>query len=347
MPLHDLDGAPPDFVAHQTAAVKQAALTTARHALGACRWSEDLTRPAPPWLIPGFLQSQALHVISAPKSTRKTWLGLATLLAGATNTPLLGTFAPTTPFNSLYIGADSPRWDIRQQLLKLCRGSNLPIPVGPDAESFITPYGPKFTNPKHVAAIKDLVMAFNLKALFVDVMLYAYDNLNENDNTDMARLYQILKIFRDQFGLAIVLLHHHSKLPGTGARGAGTITQAAEHHFELHRKQGGIVRVVREKLRGDDDQYWPFLDTRLVRGGSPGGYRLEIAASSPVDWLRTTLATSAQARTTLLPLAALVGISARSLDRAAAALRDAGELTTDSGLWTLCQPPPSSSPSAT
>jgi len=344
MPLHDLDGDAPDFSPHTSAANRRHALRVAREALGACRWSEDLTKPAPPWLIPSFLQSQALHVISAPKSSRKTWLGLAMLLAGTTNTPLLGAFAPSTPFNSLYIGADSPRWDIRQQLLKLCRGSNLPIPIGPDAESFLTPYGPKFTNPKHLSAITDLVMAFDLKAIFVDVMLYAYDNLNENDNTDMAKLYSVLKVLRDQLGLAVVLLHHHSKTPGTGARGAGTITQAAEHHFELLRMAGGTVRITREKLRGDEDSTWNFLDTQLVRAGL--GYQLRLIAPSPVDWLTSTLATSPQTRASLLPLAALCGISERSLDRALASMRTDGLATSTSGLWTLC-PRPSSSPSAT
>lgn len=327
--LPELDGHAPDWAALDFN--KSAAARGARQVLGATKWSEDLKVPPPPWLLPGLLQSQAIHVISAPKGCRKTWLGLAMMLAGIYNKPVLNV-QPTRAFNSLYIGADSPRWDIRGQLRALAAGLEVKPQIITEATSFITPYGPKFTEASHRKAITDLVISHRIDVIFVDVLLYVYDGLNENDNTDMGRLYQVIKFFRDNLGCAVVLLHHHAKGEGIGARGAGTITQAAEHHFELTRK-GDVVTLFREKLRGDEDQFWVRLPTILERHN--GGRRLAVASPALVDFLLESLSSGPHTRAELVELATQVGFSPRSIDRALATLRTSSRLTASDGLWSL------------
>lgn len=330
-PLHlpDLDGTAPDWAALDFN--RGTAARAARQTLGASKWSEDLKVPPPPWLLPGLLQSQAIHVVSAPKGCRKTWLGLSMFLSGVYQKPLLDS-TPTRAFRSLYIGADSPRWDIRGQLRSLCAGMEVKPQLLTEATSFITPYGPKFTEASHIKAITDLVISYQLDAIFVDVLLYVYDGLNENDNTDMGRLFQVIKYFRDNLGCAVVLLHHHAKSEGIGARGAGTITQAAEHHFELTRK-GDVVTLFREKLRGDEDQFWTRMPTLLERHND--GRRLAVASPALNDYIIELLGSCDRTRRELVDMGSQAGFSPRSIDRALASLRNSRRLTASDGLWSL------------
>ena len=255
---------------------KAANLTTARTLLGAARWSTNLGRPAPPFLIPDLLQARSIHVLSAAKGSCKTWLGLSMMLSGIYGTPVLG-LTPTRKFRSIYVAADSPEWDIRGQVRNILNAEGLKPVFPTQADTFLLPYGFKFTNPKHIEAITGLHRSFGSEVLFIDVLLYAHDGLNENDNSDMGRLFELVKFCRDRLKMAVVLLHHHTKPnefnPAGGARGAGTIIQACEHHYELRRGRDRVVTMRRDKIRGRET--WSELKFKLEYI-SPTAAKLEL-----------------------------------------------------------------------
>lgn len=325
----ELDGE--DAVATSTEVERIRTLQEARQLFHAARWSEDLNRPQPPWLVPGFLQSQAIHVLSAPKAARKTWLGLYTMLAGIYGTEWLGTEIPR-PFNSVYIAADSPRWDIRSQVKRLLIGMGRDPEFPLDSGSFILPYGFKFTNMRHTEVLSRLISAWNIRALFVDVLLYTYDGLSENDNTDMGNLFQVIKFFRDNLGVAVVLLHHHAKNPEVGARGAGTILQACEHHYELRRSGADKTIITREKLRGDEAGLWDNIAFTLGRAGA--GRVLSVDTWQPPGEIVAQLTMNpTMSRAELV--AALSHRSARWVDTQLAAMRQRELAASEGGVWRL------------
>ena len=331
MEFPELDGQEPDF--HIFEQSRDTSAASARRIFGATRWAEDLTRPAPEWLIPGFLQAQSIHVVSAPKSARKTWLGLHTMLCGIYQLPWLGQTA-SQRFESIYVAADSPRWDVRGQLHKLIRGSGLAPQVLTECGSFLLPYGFKFTDLRHVSLMAELVAAWGIKAIFIDVLLYTYDGLNENDNTEMGQLFQIIKFFRDNLGLAVVLLHHHAKDPTIGARGAGTILQAAEHHYEL-RRHGPSTIITREKLRGDEDICWKSAAFDLTHTTNGGRTLTQIVAQPhPVETYLLEHPNSS--RSEIVAWAQEQGRSARWADTILAVLRKSGKARSTDGAWELC-----------
>lgn len=240
---------PEDF--HDIISLQEHTARRAASLLGARSWTELLTIQPPDWLVPGLLQERALHVLTSDSGCGKTWLALDLFLSGIYGSPVLGQ-RPTKPFNSIYLAADSPDWDIAQQLRKLLRGRN----ASPDTEpeSFILPIGFLFDREDHLAVIAELAKTWHIKAMFIDVMLYSHEG-DENDNSYMARMVlKRAKLLRDQCGMAIFFVHHNAKgLPGmTGMyRGAGTIIQAAEHHITLAKKKKQVLLTV-EKIRGDE-----------------------------------------------------------------------------------------------
>lgn len=330
--------------------IRNNSLWNARKLFGAERWSINLERPAPPWLVPDLLQAQSIHVLSAAKGCYKTWLGLSLFLAGIYDgIPVLGQL-PARRYRSIYLGADSPKWDIRGQLRSLLRGHGKKAVFPTDADSFLLPYGFKFTNSDHIKALQDMVEAFSIDVLFIDVLLYAHDGLNENDNSDMGRLFQLVKYCRDVLGLAVVLLHHHTKPseinPAGGARGAGTIIQAAEHHYEFRRKKDKSVHLHRDKIRGRET--WNDLDFRLIYPDATSA-RLEVvvpeppAATPPPKAPEPELALRIREALKASPKSAAwlstnLGCSPATIYRA---LSKMPGLTATSGVWSLkCPPPP-------
>lgn len=75
-------------------------------------------KPVPPMLVEGIVPSKGIvEVVSAP-GVGKTWMALECGLAVALGRPAFGAFQAKKG-KALYIGEDSPDWDIGQQLRKM------------------------------------------------------------------------------------------------------------------------------------------------------------------------------------------------------------------------------------
>jgi hypothetical protein len=223
--------------------------------LGLVPWTTPMLDKVPDMLVPGLLQEEAIHVLSADSGTCKSWLGLSLMLSGLFGVPVLGQL-PTKPFSSIYLAADSPRWDIGQQLRKLHSGLALDgLKPFEDTHAFVMPIGFLFDNSDHVNLIRDVALHWDINAMFIDVMLYAHSG-DENDNSYMARaVLSAAKYLRDVAHLAVYFIHHNSKPKDgfpSGFRGAGTIIQAAEHHFTSRRLRDKTFALSVKKIRGEE-----------------------------------------------------------------------------------------------
>ena len=262
----------PDW--HAIAASRSKAARAARDALGAHAWTEPMKVPLPDWLVPDLLQRKAIHMFSSDKGCYKTWLGLSLMMGGIYGAPVLGQ-APTRKFSTVYVAADSPDWDIGQQLRKITLA--LEVKDKPFADSFVLPFGIQFTNEGHVNTLADLIVSHDIDHLAIDVKGYTQGQLDENSDTEQMLYYRVMKMFRDKLGCAVSIFHHFGKINKT-ARGAGTVEQAAEHAFHLFKTKTG-VKLYREKIRGDE-----LWTERLFTLGHHNGGRLLVpieAALSP------------------------------------------------------------------
>ena len=338
---------------HELLSLQNHTLDKASKTLGLAPWTSVLNSSPPDWLVPGLLQREALHVLSSDSGCCKTWLGLSLMLSGLYQVPVLGQH-PTASFSSIYLAADSPTWDINQQLQKLLRGHQLAPSSRPqDVHAFIMPLGFVFDNEEHVRLIADFSRHWDIDALFIDVLLYSHLG-DENDNSHMARtVLRAAKYLRDELGLAIYFIHHNAKsLPGMPAvaRGAGTIIQAAEHHFALA-KHSGVITMKIKKTRGDE-LLPPSLDFTLSKQHdgrvlSPLAIPTPIGPPEPAvtQWLKS----GTLPRFQLMLKTKEAGQEIRWLDNQLQLLRRQNLIQTDGkGNWSLCaSPSPTSSPTST
>lgn len=323
---------------HAIASQRSDALREATRKLGAQPWTANLSIPKPDFLIPNFLQKKAIHVISSPKGCYKTWLGLSTMLSGIYGTPLLGE-TPTQKFSTLYVAADSTDWDIGEQLRKLMQASRLkPTSEG---ESFILPFGVQFTNEEHVKILADLIAAYDIDHMLIDVKLYTQGNLDENSDAEQMLYFRVMKHFRDKLGVAVTLLHHFGKTTGT-PRGAGTVEQAAEHCYELWKGKKS-VKLRRSKIRGEAS--WQDREFTLTEQNE--GRILTLCGNDrPVDlhpkpYLREDPKVLVMEEISIQPrsrafLKTLTGWDPKDLDNILQALRKSGAIKSDGkGTWSL------------
>lgn len=222
----------------------------------------------PPFLIEPIFRSHTLTMLSAEPFTGKTLFCLAMILSLDTGKPLLNTLKPASGHRCLFIGQDSPTWDIHGQFLKLYRGMGLPEGPGapPLPSLFLLNRGLSLLDSNFITLISQITSLYNITVLFFDTLL-DFHGLEENSNSAMSRVMRVLKSIRDNLGLTIFFTHHTSKpareangVPQISrtalARGASVIGGAIDLHAALDRAGGSpknpIVRFTLPKGRGID-----------------------------------------------------------------------------------------------
>lgn len=297
--------------------------------LGARSPHQLLLVPQPDWLIPGLVQKKSIHIISSESGTGKTWLALQMALAGASESQVLG-MLPTKRFDSVFLGADSPDWDLANQLRQLARATGNDFPA--DSGTRFLPYGLDLLDPRHVDALVAYVHEFGIGMFVIDVLLYAYGSADENSNSDMARVFHSLKRLRDSTDCAIVALHHWKK-GTTEFRGAGTIVQAAEHTYTMTLKEHGVVELKRQKIRGESD--WSELNLKLCPS-ELGGLHLALTEKPLAPMLMWFQFKPTLTREELEVKARSANYSAAWLGKSLTDYRRRGILVTDGkGTWSL------------
>jgi len=236
----------------------------------------------PEMLIDRVLARQGVALVAATPYVGKTFLALEAMRAVVEAKPFLGHFQVARPGNVLYLGNDSPDWDIASQFDKLI---GLPDPKTHDVGMLIeeTDYGsygfifePGFMlntaedaervidAARRQSSIRDLTRYFGEDDRYRSVRgtdLIVIDTLRsvhgfeENDNTGMQHVMNLLRYIANQTKAAVLALHHFNK--GTKEspqaslerlRGATAIGGAADSVFALTGKAPSIaVRVLKHR----------------------------------------------------------------------------------------------------
>lgn len=243
-----------------------------------------MATPKPLMLIEGMLIQRGLHMFQSHSGTGKTFLGLELAIAVATGMPALEKFQVANHGKVLYLGEDSPEWDVREQFRKLCTGKgigtehfDLPWEFGEDGEIdpasgpqmlFCINEGNSLNSEDAVDKIVEEVVSGQYALVILDT-LGALNEGNENDNGWMGLVMKRIKRIREH---AAVLLIHHTKKPGefeqpgtTGARGASAIGASVDGALSLKTSKGHVqVRIAKQRairltefdyiIEWDDDQ---------------------------------------------------------------------------------------------
>lgn len=196
-----------------------------------------LSQARPETLIEGVLARAGVAVVAAPPYAGKTFLALEAMRAVAERTPFLQHFEVPRHGNVLYFGNDSPAWDIRTQFDKLV---GLPDPATENIPhlletSSLGAYGFIFDHTFMLNSVLDADLVIDAAKrqwsmreyetwgeheqfrpvsgtdLIVLDTLRSVHTFDENDNTAMQHVMNLLRYIAVSTGAAVLALHHFNK----------------------------------------------------------------------------------------------------------------------------------------
>lgn len=236
--------------------------------------------PKSDWAIQGLFAKGSLNMISASPNQYKTWITIHTAICLSKGEPLFGQF-DVEKQGVLIINEEDRERDM-QNRLKMLLGkedkSNLPV-------HFYLLNGFKFTDKGISEAILDEMVNKNLTFLILDPFSSIH-TANENDATEMNRLFDKLKKFK-RHGITILTAHHNRKNsqpnnndPSQEMRGSTAISAALDGHLtceECVKDEEKFVILKQVKLKCDKKLDTPF---RVQIKTSKESMRLEYAGKA-------------------------------------------------------------------
>jgi len=233
------------------------------------------------WLIEGIIQKGANGLVIARPKSGKSFLVADLAMALASGQSWLGFFTPQRTRVGLVSREDNG--SLTQWRVKKMRGPRKLTAADLDGWFYINAKGmsPKIMldNDLEVKALIEDLRKYRTEFLIMDVMRVLH-SANENDNTEMQRVIDVLNQIQDSTGVSICLVHHDNKREDATlterARGASAIAGGAEFICG--------VRVVEE-----DDHIREFC-CELKAGIAPNKFywgildRNEGVALERIDW---------------------------------------------------------------
>jgi hypothetical protein len=228
--------------------------------------------------IPGFLfdgcfRDSSITLFVAPSHRGKTLLLLDMAICLDMELPLFGRFQPLSGRQVFFMGCDAPSWDYGLQARKLCIGHGI---EKPQRELLDLPgiwkSGIKITDPSVREWLAKWKSVTGASVLFIDSHR-ATHGASENDSTEMAKVWDILKGLRDK-GWAIIMAHHagHSReIIGAdvhAGRGSTVINDASDFIYTLSKRNRKDPRVKVELVKGrggsEEDDPFSYFDITTV-----------------------------------------------------------------------------------
>lgn len=306
--------------------------------------------PPPPYLFNGFMRDYAITQVAADPYTGKTMLMLYMALCCDFHRPLFDQFAPLRNHKVLYIGPDSPDWDLGQQSRKLMLGMGIKRPEWRQTDIKVhIDQDINIVDPEFIKSVNELHAEFPFSVLFIDTLLDVHD-FDPNSWQMMKQVMKVLKMMRDTYGCAIIFAHHTSKPTAVerpvvyAGGGSGKVVGSSDFQFLLRRK-GTRVNLFFGKQRGQQaDAPLEYYTMEDVEVDGEWGIKM-VAPSNNRDTIALALLTKQPAsrhdiaaelqRVITPPLTATQALKAA--DNAIQSLRTLGRIKQKSrGVWEVC-----------
>lgn len=270
------------------------------------------TTEEPPWLIEDVLAEQDIAVIAGASQSFKTFLALEWALHLTMGLAWEGN--DVRAVNVLYLPGEGQR-GIGRRVMAWMRAH--PQAQRPAGTSFrVTKQLPNLTTPQGRAAVRttlrELVEAGQgPRVVFIDTLSTAMAGADENEMAEMTKVTGLCRDLRDEFGCAVVILHHLKKEAAargqlvqlTDLRGSGALGGDVDTVVGCARA-GNTCRINLPKLKeSSTDKVWSRRFEIVPLGQRPNGKPItsgwlasadpaEAAAASEQDlrdWIRWLL----------------------------------------------------------
>lgn len=231
----------------------------------------------PKWIVQGVVPEGGLVVISGDPYTSKSFSALEMCRAVASATPFMGYFPVMHEGIALYIGEDSPTWDLAAQVRKLLAGADMLGAKTPEGMLFANKRGVNLDTDQGLERILSAVASYEPTLVVLDSLREMHDQ-DENDSQVMRRIMKRVRHITER-GPAVAVIHHNSKPGQDGGlrsaihrgRGSSAINGAADAALSIgrgHEPDRFIVEVGKSRslaVRGwqydlvwspDTAQFW-------------------------------------------------------------------------------------------
>lgn len=210
------------------------------------------------WLVPDLIMAGGVHYITAPPGGGKSWAAVDLVRAMTTGTEWLG-FRKALKVPVLYINEEMGAGTFFSRLDDMGTGK--------DGFWTLQQSSVKLDNPEHLAQVVRFVAEKGIRVVILDTFVRTH-KLDENSNTDMARVYDLFKEI-NATGAALVALHHHRKggvsspVAHEMMRGAGELAAQADLVAAIDKTDSGFVWRT-TKHRHLEDSKWPKFGFRIL-----------------------------------------------------------------------------------
>lgn len=195
------------------------------------------------WLIERLWLAQAVGFLGSPPKHLKTWMAMEMAVSVASGTPCLDAFPVPNPGPVLLYAAEDSVSAVRQRLESLALHhrvdfEQLPLWV-------ITADSLRLDRPDDRDRLEATVDHYQPRLLILDPLIRLHQQ-DENASGPMAALLGFLRSLQRKAGVAIALIHHTGKHPGsTGAgyslRGSSDFYAWTDAFLHLHRRHGRLT----------------------------------------------------------------------------------------------------------
>ena len=232
-----------------------------------------LDLPQPTYLVQDMLVEATVQLMIGPPKTFKTFLDTELHLSIASGTPAFGVFDVPTPRTTCYIQREMGPSLWQDRLRRMILGRGLEVADVASRMLLITGHDVRVDDADHMRRLTDslLTQHEDLALITLDTFKKSH-SANENDNTEMDAVMDVLLRIRDEFNIAIQLVHHTSK-----AQEATSFEQAMRGAVVMWGSSDDGIWLSRIKDPEGEENIKKIkvsFDGRNIAQTEPFGYRL-------------------------------------------------------------------------
>lgn len=186
-------------------------------------WSEIMTVPTHlRWLVDEAWVDQSVGFVSGRSKSYKTWIALDLALSIVSGEAFLGRYPVRRTGPVLLIQEEDPTSVLQDRLRLIGKNKNMLPRYTLDDDILRIEYpdyplhvinlqGFNLGVEEKVAQVRRLIAEINPVMVILDPLIVMLGNVDENRATEVSALLQVVKMWREEFGCSVLIVHHWNK----------------------------------------------------------------------------------------------------------------------------------------
>jgi hypothetical protein len=189
-------------------------------------WGQFLQIPTHlQWMVDDAWVDQSVGFISGRSKSYKTWIALDLALSIVSGSMFLGRYPVRKPGPVLLIQEEDPKGVLQERLRLIGKAKGM-LPTVEYSEATQTLHLEFPSYPLHiinlqgfnlgvedkVAQVRDLIARINPRLVILDPLIVLLpQGVDENRGTEISQVLQTVKMWREEFGCSVAIVHHWNK----------------------------------------------------------------------------------------------------------------------------------------